>query len=136
MARTGTLSEACYHEELRASAIIGCNGATDSEQESMELDTDNTDKVLEYDKNVDEQEIIQSKMTNEATFLLGGNSRFVRSIKYDRKFFLKVFKGRKDGSKLAQLLWINDIFHFVEISCSLKQGCIQNAVKHLRWSFL
>ena len=104
MARTGTLSEACYHEELRASATKGCNGTTDSEQESMELDTDNTDKVLEYDKNVDEQEIIQSKMTNEATFLLGGNSRFVRSIKYDRKFFLKVFKGRKDGSKLAQLL--------------------------------
>ena len=48
MPRTGTLSEACYNEELRPSVTKGCNGAINSEQESLELDTDNTNEVLEY----------------------------------------------------------------------------------------
>ena len=43
IARTGTLPEAFYHEELRTSVTKGCNGAIDSEQEIMELHTDNTD---------------------------------------------------------------------------------------------
>ena len=87
MARTGTLPEVCYHEELRPSVSKGCNGVIDSEQESMESDTDNTDEVLKYDTDVDEQEIIQNKIGNEATFLLGANSRFGLSIKFNRKFF-------------------------------------------------
>ena len=33
---------AYYHVELRPSVIKGCKGSTDSEQESMESNTDNT----------------------------------------------------------------------------------------------
>ena len=55
----------------------------------MELDTGNTDEILEYDTNIEKQEIIQSKMGNEITFLLGANLRFGRSVKSNRKFFWK-----------------------------------------------
>ena len=89
MARTGTLTEACYHKELRPSVNKACNGAIDSEQESMELDTYNTDEVLGYGINTDKQKIIQNKIGNEATFLLGANLWFGRSIKSNRKCFGK-----------------------------------------------
>ena len=83
MARTGTLPEAFYHEELRPSATKGSNGAIYPKQESMESDTDNTDEVLEYDTDLDEKEIIQNEIGNDATFLLVANSRFGRSIKFN-----------------------------------------------------
>ena len=66
---TGVLPKAGYHEELQPIVTKGCNGAIDSEQESMESDTDNTHEVLEYDTDVDEQEITQNEIGNEATFL-------------------------------------------------------------------
>ena len=66
---TGVLREACYHKELQPFVTKGCNGAIDSEQESMESDTDNTNEVLEYDTDVDEQEITQNEIGSEATFL-------------------------------------------------------------------
>lgn len=59
--------------ELPPSVTKECNGAIDSEQESMESETDNTDEMLE--------------IGNEVTFLLGPNSPFSRSIKFNRKFF-------------------------------------------------
>lgn len=97
MARTSTLLEACYYEDLRYSATKGFNGTTDSEQKSMKPDADNTDEVLEHDMDVGEQEIIQNELGNETTFLLGANSRLGRSIKCNRKFLLKVFEGKQDG---------------------------------------
>ena len=84
MARNGISPEDCYHEELRPSAIKGCNDAIDSEQESMESDIDNTDEVLKYDMDVDEQVIVQSEIENEASFLVRINSWFGRSIKCNR----------------------------------------------------
>ena len=84
MARNGISPEACSHEELRPSAIKGCNDATDSEQESMESDIDNTDEVLKYDMDVDEQVIVQSEIENEASFFVRINSRFGRWIKCNR----------------------------------------------------
>ena len=89
MARTGKLPQACYHKELWPSVTKRCNVAIDCEQESMELDTGNTDEILDYDTNIEKQEIIQSKMGNEITFLFGANSWFGRSVKSNRKFFWK-----------------------------------------------
>ena len=63
----------------------------------MKSDTDNTDEVLEYDTDVDEQETIQNEIENEQTFLLEANSWFGRSIKFNQKLFLKVFKSTHDA---------------------------------------
>ena len=68
----------------------GCNGAIDSEH-------------------------IQNKIGNEVTLFLGEYPWFCRSIKFNRKIFLKVLKDRQDVWQLNELLQINDIFHFVEI---------------------
>lgn len=85
--RTGILPEACYQKELRSSATIACHGAIDSEQGSTESDTDNTDEVLEYNTDIDDKEIIKNKIGSWKTFLLGANSRFGRSIKFNQSFF-------------------------------------------------
>ena len=89
MARTVILLKACYHKELRPSVTKWCKGSIDSEQESMESDTNKTDEVLKYYKEVDEQEIILKEIGNESTFLLGASSQFGRSINFNRKFFWK-----------------------------------------------
>ena len=90
--KTVILPEAYYHEELRPSVFKGCKGSI-SEQESTESDTNNTDRILlEYNTDVDEQEIIQKEIGNEATFLLGASAQFGRSIKFNRKIFWKFLK--------------------------------------------
>ena len=63
--------------------------------------TDNTDEVLEYDKDVNKQEIIPNEIGNEAISLFGTSLWFGRSIRFNPKFFFKVFQGRQDAWQLT-----------------------------------
>ena len=53
--------------------------------------------MLEYDKDVNKQEIIPNEIGNEAISLFGTSLWFGRSIRFNPKFFFKVFQGRQDA---------------------------------------
>lgn len=53
--------------------------------------------MLEYDKDVNKQEIIPNEIGNEAISFFGTSLWFGRSIRFNPKFFFKVFQGRQDA---------------------------------------
>ena len=57
--------------------------------------------MLEYDKDVNKQEIIPNEIGNEAISLFGKSLWFGRSIRFNPKFFFKDFQGRQDAWQLT-----------------------------------
>ena len=86
MAKTGTLPESFYHQELKptdANEDVEWNSDDlgNNENENLEYDTD--DSLEDCLDNLDEEVEISKK----ANFLVGRTSRFGRAVKFNSKFF-------------------------------------------------
>ena len=82
MAKAGTLTESCYHQQLKPENIE-CNSDDpgNNENENLAYDTDNSlEGCLE---NFDEE----VKISKETTFFAGRTSRFGRAVRFNSQFF-------------------------------------------------
>ena len=82
MAKAGTLTESCYHQELKPTDIE-CNSDDpgNNENENLEYDTDDSlEGCLEkFDEEVE--------ISKETTFFAGRTPRFGRAVKFNSQFF-------------------------------------------------
>ena len=82
MAKAVTLTEFCYHQELKPEDIeYNSDDPGNNENEKLEYDTDDglEDCLENFEEEVD--------ISKEITFLAGRTSRFGRAVKFNSQFF-------------------------------------------------
>ena len=85
MAKSGTLPEFCYRQELKstdANQDTECNSNDPGKNENENLDYDTDDTLEDCLDNFDEE----VEISKEGTFLVGKTSKFGIAVKFNRKF--------------------------------------------------